>query len=234
MESESRPEFEVWNHLESGLDLATDELTALASKDRELVSRVGNLLAKLRDDFVISRQDADLAEALEELLSHPWIRHAAEIQIAHGLIGRASHALDRYRDLRPVASALVPDERVRRYLKEAAATFLLGFDAATIAFCGAALEQVLKQVLVARGVIQPSSSDNEWAPPGKKLVDAAVRVRLLVTSEEAARRLLKQRNRVMHRSMSEQSALRGVALTCIQDLAETLRELPATEEPDET
>jgi len=222
------PEFEVWNHLESGIALAEQELDALDDTSRLLVDKVAELISKLWGDFVIRPEDRSLAAGLQKLLKDPWTRHAAEIEIARNGVNRASASLDRYVDLEPVVSPYRLTEKSRRYLKEAVDTFLLGFDPASIVFCGATLEQLLKELLIERSVIQAPTTDDEWSPGGSKLLKLAIEHELVRNSVEAAERLLKHRNRVMHRHIWDGKVLKGVALTCVKDLAAVLEELPAT------
>jgi len=219
------PEFEVWNHLESGLALAEQELDVLDDPSRLLVDKVAELVARLWGDFVIRPEDRELAAGLKKFLANPWARHAAEVQLARRSIDRASESLQRFADLQPVVSQYQLTSKTRRYLKEAVDAFLLGFDPACIAFCGATLEQLFKELLVTRKVIQPPTADDEWSPGGSQLLDLVVKGDLIHRTSEAAKRLLRQRNRVMHRSIWDEKVLKGVALACLQDLAAVLEEL---------
>jgi hypothetical protein len=51
--------------------------------------------------------------------------------------------------------------RVRQYLSEVVHTFLLGFDAASIALARSAFEQMAREVLVQAGVYSPRRLDKE-------------------------------------------------------------------------
>lgn len=58
----------------------------------------------------------------------------------------------RWKELRELLVAFLPDERVRRYLREATTCYLLGLPGAAAVLCRAALESALADVLVRRDV----------------------------------------------------------------------------------
>ncbi len=133
------PEFEVWNHLESGLQSARDEFRSVDPELRELVERLAEVIADARGLLILPTSRTPLLSAEGNLLNHPWIKHATDIRIAEEGISRANEALDRYQAMKPAVAARSLPQPVVRYLKEAAATYLFGFDAACIALCRATL-----------------------------------------------------------------------------------------------
>lgn len=93
-ENPDGPEFEVWNHLWSGVDMAAQELRALDPKWRSTVEKIGKIIVSARTG--LSQQaatvEADILSLEDDLLEDPWIRHAAEIEIAGDAMGKAEVA----------------------------------------------------------------------------------------------------------------------------------------------
>ena len=96
---EEGPEFEVWNHLESGLQLAADELDYLGDMEFGLVEAVSKLTSEMVLEFVSEKEKEELYSNLHGLMQNPWVKHGIEVKLARRAISRASGALDRYRDL---------------------------------------------------------------------------------------------------------------------------------------
>jgi len=139
------PQSEVWNHLEGGLQQARDELRALDPEVRVAVEHLAEALASTRGLLILPESKAKLLSVEGALLTkYPWIRHATDIEIAEEGVTRANEALERYVALKPAIAARALPQSAVDYLKEAAASYLFGFDAACIALCRATLERLLK------------------------------------------------------------------------------------------
>lgn len=113
-ENPDGPEFEVWNHLWSGVDMAAQELRALDPKWRSTVEKIGKIIVSARTG--LSQQaatvEADILSLEDDLLEDPWIRHAAEIEIAGDAIGKAEVALKRYFKIRPAITSRIDKPKI--------------------------------------------------------------------------------------------------------------------------
>ena len=183
---ERRPQFDVWNHLESGLDQARDEFGELEralgfAKPEEVVGRPeAKTLAEFAD-FIFSRlsmiattpedslRAGEFLDLLESENAEPWIDFATDIRFAEEGMRRATLALERYRALRLKWSTVNVSEDARALLREAVHAYLFGFDAPCIAFCGIALERVLKDALVAVGAWTLDRADGMLQAPDRVL-----------------------------------------------------------------
>ena len=221
------PEFEVWNHIESALDMARRDLGCLGPAERAVVEQVGEVFARLRKNFTLQPDQRDLMAIIEQLLANPWFRHAADLELATDGVIRASSAIDRYKELQTAFTVYQPSSKPNRYLAEAVRTFAFGFDGPCIAFCGAALERVLQDALERTGALPPGQSLDERTPSASFLLSLAKEKKLIRAAAGAAKHLLEQRDRVMHRHMWDEKIIKGIALQCVEDLAAVLRELPA-------
>lgn len=219
------PEFEMWNHLYSAIDTARDELRIFDKDSRKLVEEFGHLIASSRTSFVLQRfsDKAALVDAVPVLVADRWFRHAAEIEIADAGVDRVNSALNRFILLRPIkATREVPDRAVR-YLREALDAYLFGFDAACIAFCRATCEQVLKDALVAaRAYTEPQLKRER--PSAGTLLEVAKRQKLLERSFDAASRLTRRGDEVMHQFIADDKILPQLSLDSLHDLATVLEE----------
>src|SRR5436190_7829614 len=104
---ERRPQFDVWNHLESGLDQARDEFGELEralgfAKPEEVVGRPeAKTLAEFAD-FIFSRlsmiattpedslRAGEFLDLLESENAEPWIDFATDIRFAEEGMRRAT------------------------------------------------------------------------------------------------------------------------------------------------
>lgn len=220
----SPPRFEVWNHLHSGLDLARMEFEELGEKEKRALERFADLVFARRSKLAGLPEDQEVYELEARLLEDPWFKHAVDLRFAEEAVGRATGALHRYLELRPILTRLQLSERSQTYLAEAVQTFLFGFDAACIAFCGATLEQVLKEALIRSGEYSERQLRQE-RPTGHTLLKKAEEKKLVGDSYEAAKKVLDERNRVMHQDMRNQDVIQHLALENIAALGSTLQEL---------
>lgn len=225
-DQESGPQFEVWNHLWSAIDQAADEFRTLKPDHREAVERVGKLIADARVEFVLAASDRveSLLLIEKEALEDPWIRHAAEIEIATLGIDRADGGLKRFLRLRPLALSQPVPDAAKPYLREVIDTFVLGFDAACIALCRATCEQLLRDFLVKAKVYTPGRLRKERPTAGALFINAK-RAGLIRSATAAADKLIRKGDTVMHHFIYDRHILEQQALDSINELAEVLGEL---------
>jgi hypothetical protein len=219
--AEEGPQFEVWNHLESGLDQARWELEALSEKARAVLARFGEHILSQRTNLTVAPEDASL-EWSERALEYPWLKFAADLAFAEEAVGRATEALDRYVQLQPILTRYRLGESAAKYLQEAGRTFLFSFDAACVAFCSAALEQTMRDALVDASIITRRELQRD-RPTAFTLLAKARQARLLgEASEQAASDLIAKRNTLMHRHFN---GLKDEALKAMEQLGVVLQEL---------
>jgi hypothetical protein len=190
------------------------EFEHLGENEKRVLEKFAELVFARRLKLAGLPEDQEIYEQEGRLLEDPWFKHAVDLRFAEEGIGRATGALDRYLDLRPILTRLRLSERSRTYLAEAVHTFLFGFDAACIAFCGATLEQVLKEALI-----------RSERPTGHTLLKRAEEKKLIADSYESAKKVLDERNRIMHQDMSKRDVIQHRALQNIGALGSTLQEL---------
>ena len=99
------PEFDVWNHLYSGLDLAMMELDSLPEKARTVLTEFGEQIFAQRTNLTVAPDDR-FAALSQQLLKEPWIKFAVDIAFAKEAMSRATEALDRYVELQPILTTL--------------------------------------------------------------------------------------------------------------------------------
>ena len=95
------PEFEVGIHLESGLDMARNELDGLSEDLRTWLTVLGKQIVSLQTNLVAD-EDNKLADVSRTLLEEPWIKYVSDLAFAEDAITRASAGFDRYVELRPI------------------------------------------------------------------------------------------------------------------------------------
>lgn len=211
------PEFQVWNHLWSGVEMASFELEVLSAEDRRVVDFVAKRLVDVRLQLTLARgsPESHFLDLFEAKINDPWIRHAAEIEIAGSGIARAEMALTRFLKIRPVIVSRPIPERAVKYLDEVVKTLIFGFDAACIALCRATLEQLLQEVLIIRGIYTGPQIKRE-RPTAGTLMTKAVTSGILGDSQDSARSLVKRGDTVMHsfiydEKISEQQSLDSIS-----------------------
>lgn len=101
---------------------------------------------------------------------------------------------------------------------------MFGFDAACIAFCGATLEQVLKEALIRSGECNERQLRQDRTSP-LGLLKKAEEKKLITDSYEAARKVLDGRNLIMHQDIGNEDAVLKRAIENIAALGSTLQEL---------
>jgi hypothetical protein len=248
------PDHSVAEHLESGLELARLELTSkLDAKMAEFCIYAAGVIIGTRRRLVLDDQfpaiihgdlarphwaTPDMTETVAALsidpavgiLHDPWLRYAAEIEIAEEGVDRTDVAMQRFPLLAPRIAKRRLSPKAQQYLQEVARTFLFGFDAACIALARATFEQAATQVLVEREHFTGPQLTRGKATAGDLIVHLK-RADLLVQSLAAAGRLVKKGNTVLHHFVYSERILPQEALDCITDLVEVLAELFGTDSP---
>ena len=241
------PEFEVWNHLESGWQMAYDDMARqLPHETMNLFEGLAEALVEMNTRLLVPENDPSAANRLRSLFpdtdlrdvtsvlqrlfksylsgKNPWLRHAVELEVASKGIMRATGALERFALLAPRFSQRPMPERAQPYLEEVVSTFLFGFDPACIALCRSALEQVAKALLVERGTYTDARLKREQSTAGT-LVEELKRAGLLKQSYDAAKRVIDRGGTVVHRHIFEAKILREQARSSIEDLVDVLATL---------
>jgi len=215
---EEGPEVDVWNHIHTGLDLAEEELDVLPDDLRQFTESLGRAVVDVRSHFVLESAQAGFLELDEELLALPWVRYAADLHVARDGMSRATSAIDRYLEVRPAAATRGMPVRALPYVGEAVQTFIFGFDSACVAFCRAALEQVLRDALLARRVYTEPQLKREQ-PTAGALLENAKRTGVLGSAYDAAKRVVDRGDTVMHSHIYDAKILKQMARDSVADLA---------------
>ena len=214
------PEFEVGIHLESGLDMARNELDGLSEDLRTWLTVLGKQIVSLQTNLVAD-EDNKLADVSRTLLEEPWIKYVSDLAFAEDAVTRASAGFDRYVELRPILTCYELSEVATKCLQEAGRMFLFSFDNGCVTFCGSALEQTLRKALKDAGHT-PGEKDT-IGPLIKKACECNL---LSPEGEKAARNLKCTRNDVIHRPfMVEGEDLKNEALKAMDNLGKILEAL---------
>jgi hypothetical protein len=248
LNSVGHPEFEVWNHLDSGWQMAYDDMAGRLPPDVFALYRaLAAMLVELNFSLVIDPMDDSLIRRFQEyfpettprLLVTPaglqslfdrylagtntWLNHAVELEIA-GRTPSFRESVSRFRLLAPCFAERPVPERARPYLKEAVSTFVHGFDPACIALCRSTFEQVAKTVLIADGVYSEPQLKREL-PTASTLLVRLRQSRGSLASSDAAQRLIGRGNTVLHRHLFDRKVLRQQAADSVSELVAVLSEL---------
>ncbi len=240
------PDEPVWNHMESGAQMARDDLAnQLGENDFRFYMALSDQVLALRINVLVSEPTTEIPSFLTDSLPQlspelwrsvikqlpqsadkwsPYLRYAVEIQVAEKALGRMYPALDRFSRLQPLLVAGTIPPRVLPYLRELVDSYLFGFDVSCIALSCACLEQVGKHALVATGKMTERQLDKEKLT-AEGVVSRLSQHDLISSSLDAAKRLVERRNRVLHRSVFEDAVLPTLALDSIAELLQACREL---------
>lgn len=219
------PSREVWSLLYSGLDQADAEMQRLPKRYRADLAATGRIVHMARSQFRVPPNVVEFFESVVGETEDEWVRFFIDYNFAKEAVERGAEGVERFHEVVPPARSVTLSERSQRYLEEAVGTYLFGFDGPCIAFCGAALEQVLKERLVEAGEVSEEQLRRDRLSGGE-LLEFALRTGLL-QEREAASRLLHERNRVMHRHLWDRRILRQMALKSLEDLRAVLEGLEA-------
>jgi hypothetical protein len=219
---EYRSEDQVWIHLENALDSAEDILSYLRPQDRVIAQAIAKHVADARIRMVGDPQHADFFQLADELLENEWFKHAADVVVARSAVARAENACDRFVELKPILTRFSIPERARPYLSETTELFLLGFDAGCIAFCGASLEQILKDVLIEHRVFTEAQIRRDQTPARTLIREARP---WLQDNALNAELVFEERNRIMHKHLWDDRVIRGMAMKTLERFASVVAEL---------
>ncbi len=215
------PEFEMWNHLYSGIDQARMELNGFPENLRPWLTELGEEIMSQQTNLVVQR-DNRLANLSPMLLRDPWIKFSADIAFAEEAVTKASEGLDRYVELRPILTAYELSEAAAKCLREAGRMFRFSFFSGCVMFCGAALEQVLRKELDRAGQT-PGDKDTI----GSLIAKACKHNLLSEEAKQAACELKAVRNDVVHRPFEifSENTLKDQALNAMNNLGRVLKSL---------
>jgi hypothetical protein len=221
---EEGPQVDVWNHLQTGLDLADEELDFLPKALRKLTEKVAEALLDNRRNVILALKEKGWVELDETLLAHPWVRYAADLEIASEGVARATKGLDRYAEITPAVATDAIPEKARVYIREVIHTYIFGFDPACLALCRATLEQLLKERLVAAGIFTGPQIKRERLTAGG-LLEKAKQNGLVVREYDAAKKVVERGDQLMHSHMFDEKILKQMAADSIRDLTAVAVEL---------
>ncbi len=211
------PEVDVWNHIQTGLDLAREEFDRLPHHLRDLTEKLGAAVVNVRLELLHNQAAAELIHLGEQILNEEWVQYAAELHLAEAAIERATEAFKRYLEVRPTLVAKPPPGKAQPYVREAIKTFVFGFDSACIALCRAALEQVLKDVLIAAGTYTGPQLRKE-RPGAGALLENAKRAGLLKNAYRQGKQLIERGDTLMHSHIYDAKVLEQMARDSVRDL----------------
>ncbi|MFN8670253.1 MAG: hypothetical protein U0164_23945 [Gemmatimonadaceae bacterium] len=244
----SEPDFEVWNHLESGWQMAYDDIRfKLEPESLSFYESLARLIVHLKSQLRFDSRDPVVRRLLAETKTRvdegdhdallrglliwysngtdKWLTHLVHLEIASQGIDRARTALKRF-DLiaARLGGAQTIPERSLEYLREVVDAFLFGFDAATVALARGTLEQLAKEILLRIGAVTKPQLERE-RPDLESLVAKLRQAGALNRAADAATRLRERGNTVLHKHLYDDRIRQQVALDSITDLTEVLGEL---------
>lgn len=114
--------------------------------------------------------------------------------------------------------------KAESYVRELADTYMLGFDAATIALACSCFEQLAKSALVVTGKMTEAQIKRE-RPKADELRRRLREFGMLVNSDGAAQQLIERRNTVLHQYMVDDKILPTLSLDSIRELLTICAEL---------
>ena len=214
------PKLQVRHHLEAALQCVSMEIDPLSPLARAAVESVATHVVEMRSGLAVDPTIKDALAAHPRIFKDPWFRFGVEAELARMGIAKTAEALERLEAIEPVVSSHEPSERAATYIREVTQTFVFGFDAACIALCGAAIEQLLKQTLLARGVYTERQLKLERPTAGELLKKVGLK-----SAGSVAAKALRDRNAIMHKSIWDPRTLRRIAFLCIRAVAGVIEEL---------
>ena len=212
--------FDVWAHIERGLETASESLRALGAETEDGAAWYH---FDARATMVLPEDFKPALDTAPETLEDPSLHLAFDIQVLRDVLPRAKGALERYREL-PIVFVDGFWDFPGDYLREVVTTYTLGLDASCIALSGAAFEQLLRVALVQKNVLNEAGPQDRTPALGK-MISLAERNGLLAEGNPEVKRLVDKRNRLMHRHIWDEKILRGMALASVNDLAAVLQHL---------
>jgi hypothetical protein len=233
------PEFEVWNHLESGWQMAHDDMArTVGSGAMEFWEALASAVISLRLGLLLPGGALPVSDQLKkffvrwtpethqkllkilaehpEVISNPFLRHAIDLEVAGMSIGCANAGFRRIALLAPtLINQQIPD-KAGAYLREVVHTFLMGFDPACIALCRGCFEQLCRACLLKGKCLTQGELRKPQTALG--LLNHLKRAKLISHSADAAERLARRGNEIMHKGLYEEKILPQLSLASINDL----------------
>ncbi len=248
-EESEGPEFEVWNHLDSGWQMAYDDMAEQVDPETmEVFKLVASIIVGGTSALHLDQEMAPVREKMEQFVpdlatsdyemifnnlvrsfrrgDNRWLRHAVELELAREGLARATDAFHRFALLVPQLRQRPLPSRAEPYVREAIQTFLFGFDPACIALCRSALEQVSRDVLVRIGAYTEAQLDRARPPLAlETLILKLKQSGALLRAYDAADRIRLRGNTVLHKHLFDNRARSQTALDTLVDLTTVLREV---------
>lgn len=242
-----RPEFEVWNHLSSGWDLAHQDIAdKLHPDDLEFYTRAADVIVGALSEGMVGPHLEAVREKLTAMVpglapdtqrtlftgllqwyakdEDPFLRHAVELRIGREGLDRAIEALDRYRSIVPQLVRSSLPMKAHQYLREALQAYLFGFDAAAMSLCRSALEHAARTALMQLGVYSDARLRRE-KPTLEELIERLKQSGALYESYRSASNVRERGNTVVHDHMYEPRIRQQMALRSIVELSSVLEEI---------
>lgn len=189
--------------------------------DRELLRRKGEIFGYDHESV------ARIADSLpDDPAAWPApIRFAVKFILMERAIDRSEVALVRYAHFRAARTQRRMPERAREYVKDVVETYLLGFDTASIALACSCFEQLAKHTLIVTGRITEAEF-RRTRPTADNLLKRLVTAGLIDRSACAAKKLVLQRNHVLHKGYFDANLHEGtISLDCLNALIDVCQEL---------
>jgi hypothetical protein len=241
------PDFEVWNHLDGGLQVAHDDMANKLGPDlTALLMAIADGLVELKEQVFIPRDAPAISQKFAEVFPQfgstqqanilneaasiyaknagPFFRHAVHLAVAGVGLRRVNEALTRFVDISFVIVQRPVPAKSRPYIREVVHTFLFGFDPACIALCRSTFELFARSVLVARGLYTEPQLRREQ-PTAHTLSARLKQANLIPESHSAATRLVERGNTILHKGIYDARISKQAALDSVSDLILVAQEL---------
>ena len=242
------PEDEVMGHMEAGLQMARDDFhRATGGDDDEYWETLAIHFLKTRLGVLVNPPDPPsaaflakwdwpgftgemfgrrVAEIPQDPKKQPrFLRYAIEIGIAELGVSRTYVAWRRYSKLEARLVNRVIPEKARRYVEELSNTYLFGLDAACIALACSCFEQVAKAALHATGNGKGAAGVEVDGLAADGLRLRLYALNLIDKGNAAARNLIRNRNKVLHRELPNEKVIAQQSLDSIEEFLVICSEL---------
>jgi len=227
MNSSSSPWRSLWEELSDTVDEASGEFTSINPDAARLAKRFAAITLQSKQELVTEIQYHNVIGLCRDLSSKPAFSRALDIHFAAFALECLTDWQDRLGLLDWALVERLANDRVLKYLREVTSAFLFGFDLASIALCRAALEQVIKELLVEKGHYTWDEIQRSRVELGRR-IEFGESAKLLPPSPFASiDRLLDAGNTVMHQRPYDDKIRRRKAADCIAALTNVVSELYA-------
>lgn len=148
---DDEPRMSMESCLYAGLDYANFNFDDVSKNDRKLIEAVGSLLVKQQATLAVPEHLRSVAVHFQSTLKKPWFDFGIDYELGTAGTYRVMGSFSRFRSVIPVYVGRQLGAKAQAYLREAIGCYLLMFDVASIVFCRAAVEAVLKEALASAG-----------------------------------------------------------------------------------